>query len=81
VAEQTETKRTRRKAEYIVESKIRIPDLAYEAVNLTETHPDSASAVRWIRKNGIEARTYRVIRVVAGPFTIKTESVVRRTLD
>lgn len=70
----------RKKAEYLVEYQDDEPH-QWNAAQIGLTHDNSAKAVSWIRKNGVNGKTYRVVRVVAGPFTVKTENVVKRSLE
>lgn len=80
MAKQTETaegKRTRAKAEYDVEVQWQAAQTnGVPATCLRNT----AAAVRWIRANGEPGKTYRVVRVCAGPLTVTVEKVEKRTL-
>jgi hypothetical protein len=38
------------------------------------------AATKFIKTHGVEGKHYRIVRVVAGPFTIATETVTRRKL-
>lgn len=77
--EETKPAKVRAKAEYVVEV---LEDGAQDGwlPASGNHHPNSAKAEKWIRDNGEDGREYRVIRVVAGPFTIKTESKTVRRL-
>lgn len=75
---ETENRKSREPSRYFVEYQ---DEGVWIPADKGASHPDSAKALAWIRANGVNSKTYRVIRVVAGPFVVKTESVVKRTLE
>lgn len=75
-----EKKRTRKITKYEVEI---CDDLTKPTWVLVGQHSRLDSmplATKFIRAHGVEGKHYRIVRVVAGPFTIKTESIVKRML-
>lgn len=83
--EETKPAKVRAKAEYLIEvlcqdEQDASGDYRWYRANLSGYSPNSAKAEKWIRDNGEDGREYRVIRVVAGPFTIKTETKTLRRL-
>lgn len=71
----TETERKTRAREYAVE--YRSGDMKqWDTAGLDDT----AAGMRWIRNNGVPGKTYRVVRICAGPVTVKVEKVEKRTL-
>jgi nitrogen regulatory protein PII-like uncharacterized protein len=72
---------TKRKAVYLVEYQDKEPNEWNGVSSSNIEHENASKALSWIRNNGVNGKSYRVVRVVAGPFMCKTESVTKRTLQ
>jgi hypothetical protein len=74
------TKRTRAKAEYVVERNNRTSPGWTCVPDAGPCFSGAAKALAWIKREGEQGEQYRVVRVVVQPLTVKITSVEKRTL-
>lgn len=74
--------RTVKPSEYIVEIRLSADDEPerWGCVGEHSSVDDTAAGLRWIRKHGVEGKTYRVARICAGPSTVRIEKKEVRKL-